>query len=146
MNPTADPVQAVPNIQTDPSIILASPILPVPVVSGSGVHKEEGPVISFASSAETVPMISKELGEIGIKTPVQHDNPNLTVEHNQVGMTISPSAQPVPVKLSENPFTMTPAQAKFEQKGSIENSSSWLAKLWNKFFTPKPQVMKGGLS
>lgn len=139
MDPTTEPVKPVIAAQPDQNQAPA----PAPVISGSGVNKEEGPVISLASSAETAPMISKELGEIGVEVPDQHSNPNLTVEHQQVGMTISPSAQPVPVKLSDSPFYMTSAQAKLEQKGSIENSSSWLAKLWNKFFTPKPQVMEG---
>lgn len=131
MDPKTEPVKTIP-IPAAPNI-----------VSAPGVQREhEVPVSLIRPSEPELPAVG--LQEFGVEVINQHQ-PNLTAEHQRVGIAPAPVITPIPTQVSEL-LILTPAERQQAKKVSIIESIKWLWKLVVKNETKPKQVLEGGIA
>lgn len=107
-----------------------------PAVPAGSVNKETSPVgasdSEFIKPSEAEPRINQELKESGIE--VKSDKPNLTFEHQELG--VDHAGPYVPVSSSpKNKITMSMSEEEIEDRlktGQDDDSGKWLAGLLQK--------------
>jgi hypothetical protein len=115
------------------------------------VHKEAelAPVSDFVKLSEAPVVKDREVSEAGVKEVVQ--TPELTKEHEQIG--VKPSAEITPVKIeslsesSRMPMTQVQAAQIAKKNKNIKSSIVWLAILMLKNFKKMHRkLLKKGVS
>lgn len=144
-NQTNDKTQA--QVQTQP---VAQTSIQPPTVPVGSVNKEVemAPVSDFVKPSETPVIKDKEVAEAGVAEVSQ--TPELSKEHEQIG--IKPSAEATPVKINESgpednlPLTQVQAAQTVKKNKNIKSSIVWLAILMLKHFKKiHRKLLKGGV-
>jgi hypothetical protein len=142
--------QAQPAVRTPLDNVPQPQPQPQPTPTGSlNKEAEMAPVSDFVKLTETPAIKDKEVAEAGVKEVVQ--TPEITPEHEKIG--VKPSAEATPVKV-ENPINdeklpLNEFQAGQITKGrtNIRSSVVWLAILMLKHFKQmRRNLLKKGIS
>ncbi|MEK7605048.1 MAG: hypothetical protein AAB478_00830 [Patescibacteria group bacterium] len=144
---TLDPNMMTPQTQAvaTPQVVSPSPKQAYPV---SGPHKEAAPisqalVTEYVKPTEVAVQLPQEVAEAGVEIVHNAEQPQITPEHQAVG--IEPAKEAVPAVVAPAAKTITlpysPAQAKqIEKQAPLAESRHWLAVL-TEFLLKKLQLI-----
>lgn len=144
--PQAVPQPSVPTTPTPTPQVVSPPSQPAYPVSGS--HKEaapirQAPVTEYVKPTEVAVQLPQEVAEAGVEVVRDAEQPQITPEHQAVG--IEPAKEAVPAVVAPAPKTITlpysPAQAKqIEKQAPLTESRHWLATL-TEYLLKKLQII-----
>lgn len=147
---TLDPNMMTPQTQAvaAPQPISNAPAPAQPSYPVSGPHKEispirQAPVTEYVKPTEVAVQLPQEVAEAGVEVVHNAEQPQLTPEHQAVG--IEPAKEAVPAVVAPAPKTVTlpytPTQAKqIEKQAPVTESRHWLAAL-TEFLLKKLQLI-----
>ncbi len=135
------PLTMDPNLMSEPKVPSSTPpFAQKPIAQPqnpiSGPHKEAGPILQapvseYVRPSEVTPQIPPEVAEAGVEVAPNKEQPQLTQEHQAVGIQHAKEATPLTIPTQPTvQLPYTPLEAKeIEKKTSITESKHWLAAL-----------------
>lgn len=141
---SSEPLTLDPNMMTSQTQAQATPVATAAAVASlpkqpgypvSGPHKERAPIMQAAPLAEYIqptevtPQVPQEVAEAGVEVVANPEQPQLTSEHQAVGL--QPAREAVPAVITQTqtiqlPYSAVVAQ-QVEKQSSVKESRHWLA-------------------